>query len=940
MGTGLHISLAAHLQSDEFHVRLLVARRGEESFLGLLVDPVGNWGGAVHTWMQGRSDWSNGYRWIEPVWTESGVNPWELCSFWVPVPQSPSARSGLLRRTSTGSDAMRLKVREMLANPPSAADVLIDLIVQHGRLSEISNQSRDELLALLRTHFRELGVSQVLDGDDIVPTDTLTVAASQAYAERVISAGKVDLADIEFAKRILRDAPLRFGYWGAFKATLKYGTPKHFATEFGIAIARLSRSNSESSVRTGTGAEEVRLLEHFGQVPSRATVEYMSRRMRRLLRWLGTQDPATYLATTASMLTHWSAESFARESYAPAFVLFGRQSHMRAGSYRVARDIHLETRSDAFPEIWDKHLDTVSAIARESKSVVVLAWAQNVLQEHGLQVEVRTDMLSALLTVDHRGLKQAACKALTVLTDDEDLNRISQMAWTSFFGEASPEQFETVSSRLRQQRVPMSCLYAISEQLRTERNAERLLIFSEMWFSESDYRPYDSAADAIALSHLARVHDLQPGSPWTSMLGNLQLDSLVEAFKLTCGDGAAVRPVSQATIATAVLDAIRRSPVYMYWGTHPAERVARELFALGAPASAALGWRAMDLVTLNVSRAEWLINWADSEHVSNATVEECMKALLQIAAVEELESALPVLVASPHAPAGSGFVAMFESLESPGTAVWSAFGSAASNELLDELLRSTMLLLRVEPALTAAGIRTATPNQLRLTRAIIEAVPERISDDMEFGISCATSLDGDLQAEALMQMQRNGQVERVWLRLAESGMPRAVRAARAYLEKLKDSAAFEAAVLACIDSQVVSTRDLGLQLLDANESIVGSGIWLALSESDDPVVQARVVEEVVAGTQIADDQLADLDRRILFTRRGPRSTKEAVKQRLEAAADVPSIQPTRVEALLDMARGANTRDREWALQRLALLKVSGVEVPDLAVSALSEGDAR
>ena len=116
--------------------------------------------------------------------------------------------------------------------------------------------------------------------------------------------------------------------------------------------------------------------------------------------------------------------------------------------------------------------------------------------------------------------------------------------------------------------------------------------------------------------------------------------------------------------------------------------------------------------------------------------------------------------------------------------------------------------------------------------------------------------------------------------------------------------------------------------------------WAALAESEDP----RLVDHVAAETRIAslvdEPMLSDFDRRVLDShRRGGRLAKESVKKRLGATSvDSGLATEERVAALLDLARGQTLKDKEWALEKLAELALSGVAIDGLEVSLVTKGD--
>jgi hypothetical protein len=207
--------------------------------------------------------------------------------------------------------------------------------------------------------------------------------------------------------------------------------------------------------------------------------------------------------------------------------------------------------------------------------------------------------------------------------------------------------------------------------------------------------------------------------------------------------------------------------------------------------------------------------------------------------------------------------------------------------------------------------------------------------EQEMLVACIESPLERVQRVGIEQITQAGLLPDLWLQLAETGTPVALEATRNYLASLRGSEHIQAVLLA-IDSSAPPLRDLGLSFLDGDQRVTDQdAVWVALAESDDPVVQRRVVEEALAGREIP--RLADLDRRVLLRRRQGRATKELVKTRIESSPTGEALSPERTSALLDMARGRNRRDRSWALQRIALLAVAGVTLDGVDVT-LTRGE--
>ena len=121
---------------------------------------------------------------------------------------------------------------------------------------------------------------------------------------------------------------------------------------------------------------------------------------------------------------------------------------------------------------------------------------------------------------------------------------------------------------------------------------------------------------------------------------------------------------------------------------------------------------------------------------------------------------------------------------------------------------------------------------------------------------------------------------------------------------------------------------MGLELLDKNSDRINKDKLIALlSTSDDQKVQARVAEELLIKNS-NDSVFEDFDSRVLITRRRNRKAKERIKNRLDShlkSKNQAILAPKRIETLLNLANGKNVRDRERALNRIAVLSMKGIK---------------
>jgi hypothetical protein len=125
------------------------------------------------------------------------------------------------------------------------------------------------------------------------------------------------------------------------------------------------------------------------------------------------------------------------------------------------------------------------------------------------------------------------------------------------------------------------------------------------------------------------------------------------------------------------------------------------------------------------------------------------------------------------------------------------------------------------------------------------------------------------------------------------------------------------------------------------EQVLNADVLKKLGENFDPAMQAWLAEQLLRDGQDVDT--AAFDRAVLRTRGRARRAKEAVKTRRSVvkseAAATHEYSDDDVTALLEVARGRTTRDREWALQQLAQLTLSGRQIEGVATSATSGADA-
>ena len=260
--------------------------------------------------------------------------------------------------------------------------------------------------------------------------------------------------------------------------------------------------------------------------------------------------------------------------------------------------------------------------------------------------------------------------------------------------------------------------------------------------------------------------------------------------------------------------------------------------------------------------------------------------------------------------------------------VWDSLNKDNSGDIKDLVLMDKNFLKIVGDLVDADDLLKSGINQQEVLQKYIENNPSRVKNDLSFGLALAALPNPSLQDTIISQLKKINALKTKWLLLAEIGLPKTILAARKFLESLSNKDELSDCILASIDSSVFAVRDMGLELLDKNSDRINKDKLIALlSTSDDQKVQARVAEELLIKNS-NDSVFEDFDSRVLITRRRNRKAKERIKNRLDSdlrSKNKGILAPKRIEALLNLANGKNVRDREWALNRIAVLSMKGIK---------------
>lgn len=826
---------------------------------------------------------------------------------------------------AAGSAATVLEsVRSIAASASGAGARLAAIVGPVVRNSEVSPEARDLILDLITTDFADPAVESL----DVAlePDLPLTLRKAQEVRARLAAGGRLSPDEQEWARLLLTRAPLVFGYWGPFKALLKAGPLPGLLAEYGTALGRLARADAPRRTLAPVDVEDLGLLRSITTFPREGSFNYMRRRTRRDLATLGRQDPDAYIIVAEAMLEAWD-EPLSSWAFAPAYVLRGRES-LRAGSRRVDVSTPWGGRADPLGEIWNAHLGRVRAVFEKATgSPDAFTWAYQVLDDGGQNPRITPATLSLALSSRYSPLWEAACRMAPDFP--EALASISEASWTRILRDLPTEPMAAIvtafvaddGNRYRGNAAVLAARRALASEADSP---DRLVQASRLYLllQRGYWRPNATeSADTLALRTVVAQGVIRDDEAWREVLGTVAPEALVTAL----WEAQDADPDVADLVADRIFQRVGfldESAVLAGCMRHP-----------GAAAMSLL-WRIIDRRGLTAARPSVDRALTMPELTREGVIAFLEGALLRVPPMDY--SSLLASVASSGVDITSSDVVGLLSASTAGrSALWEYLGSADPDWLTEAVLADPAAVARLGGDATAPQALAATALQADALRAYIATEPARLVEDPEFLVSAARSLDVQLQSEALAALTRVGHLSGTWLQLAESGMPACMAAARAFVESQRDPEVISSFVLACLDSQVAVTRQLGLDLLYVRQPLLDDDrLWAALSESDEPAVQRLVAEEALVHARRQPS--ADFDRRVLTMRRRSRTAKQAVMDRLDITDTGNAVEPDRVAALLNLARGSAARDRDWALARLAVLGLSGISVDGVAVSPTSK----
>jgi len=708
--------------------------------------------------------------------------------------------------------------------------------------------------------------------------------------------------------------------------------------------------------------------------PKPPTLQYMKRRARRVLRHLSEKNPELYLQLATRLWREHGAKPLDPAlNWAVMDVLFANsprwgQPQAGRGPYqRIAGTFVLKRREERAPEIWDAHLDHARALlsrgdvpleANEIALKILRAQGEDVTNRALERAQLERFLGSELPLLQHLATRQlarlwqggerldgatwarlilhAAGRTHHILNAVQ--HALSDAAWS---GQALQVLSEGLEQRAatKKRRAAHSLVEHFAERISDDvlwRNLETFAGVNEAARTWMMGRVRQSARNGEfgRLSDIARLHpDLR--------------ETVVRAFS---AEAANVAPdTEQALPLVAGNDQDANATGWQFLAATAMSRdVARELWrrvwsstAFFTPAmheTAAHGAGALDVFERAAFSTEELESWlpkapAFFEQLFPAFFAAVFRRLSPATQVEralaaneaQWQAARAVLLQTLHDPALLGtFWNRVLQRVAEGT------DESLSRRILDDGQIAATFEHMPKDAVTDILTHTAVAHEPYLVRWL-DANASRLERSDAALLAAATHPFGAIRERGLTRVREVRLDLPLALRLMEAGLPQPFDLARAWFETDDQFDVAERALALC-DSPDARVRSFGREFLEAQgEAILDANVLRKLSENDDPVMQAWLAEHLLHATK--DVEVATFDRRVLRARGRARRAKEAVKKRRDATKTRAPVQHSNedIAALLDVARGRTTRDREWALQQLAQAALTGCEIEGVQV---------
>ncbi len=276
-------------------------------------------------------------------------------------------------------------------------------------------------------------------------------------------------------------------------------------------------------------------------------------------------------------------------------------------------------------------------------------------------------------------------------------------------------------------------------------------------------------------------------------------------------------------------------------------------------------------------------------------------------------------------------------------AIWKRLGSRdakirniVENRFINNKIFENDIIKHFAPRISSIK----SQEQSNYLRKLIDCHPKIFLENPSYHLELCLSSDLEICDIAIRLKIQSGMDSAFALNLFESNSPLGEKYAIEYFNSI-DSAHkdFKDNLMMICDSPNKYVREYGLGLLDKHDSQVNiANILLMLMENRHKNIRLYVAKMLVRNENKFINE-EDFDLSILRTRNIERYTKELIKNKLSNQLNGnPSSSVKFLEVLKELSYGLIKSDKEWALKKLTLLNMLGINIPEIKIKNQEETD--
>ena len=822
---------------------------------------------------------------------------------------------------------------------------VLENILNSYQLNFLESNALNQSIKDLSSIISEAQLTNFVDGIKSQDSDLkLTLSSAQNISEKVRSSKILNSNDLKLIKTLLTKAPLIFGYWGPFKTVLKYLDPKILPGEFGIALGRLSLEKGCNpgviNYNLFAGIVDIENINWISEIipsPSVLTIDYMLRRMRRELIKIGHKDLKTYSIISANALINWDKEIDSK-SFIPAYIMGGKVSVLDNKSRYVKVPLLQNKSNYPFPDAWKNNLDGVKKIfdsVRYSPEIFTFCCQVFLDQKENIPALNKKNIILALKSKDQKIVSVAS----NYIADYPDIFfSLTDSMWLNFFSSANIDTIKKVVKELNSRPILtqsfVGIINGIKKLLDSKNHSQNLsligpvsLLYLKYNFSNQYsnlLRP--SIINSLVIESITDFYDLDKlDDEYLLAITKINIFDILEAY-LNSIEKENISLISSKILSEIIFEQTKKIPF-----NDQRIKLSFECFKFENIDAFNFGWLLIDECS----------NWED---VENFIWNELKKNISIYSKSQKFDLKLIRQFLERVTNLNPYFLELFTDLSwninmhyslffnqeevDFRHLIWKALSQDENQNIAHYIFNDENFINQIGNIVTQEHLATTNSVQQEMLLKYINQKPERIKADHNFAIGLLKIPNRNLQEYALNQMKKADLIEKYWITIAEIGLPIPLEAIRELINSINIKRKFSDYVMACLDSIVPDVRDMGLTFLNnQSEKIDDEFLWPALTESDDPKVQSKVVERTLIKDWNDTEEFDLFDRRLLITRRKNRRAKELVKSRITQNKKLEQekiISPFRKKALIELSKGINSQDKAWALRNIAILMLNGI----------------